>query len=70
MSFEIDEYGCSTGKISSVQDTCFDFRVGKAIGKDIDANCEQIRFGAGYDHNFILKKCIMMAEEGCRGKKW
>lgn len=53
---EIDEYGCSTGKISSVQDTCFDFRVGKAIGKDIDANCEQIRFGPGYDHNFILKK--------------
>jgi len=53
---DIDGDGCSSGKISSVSNTCFDFREGKEIGKDINDDCEQIKFGAGFDHNFILKK--------------
>ena len=36
--------------------TPFDFRTEKAIGKDIDADDEQIKNGAGYDHCFVLNK--------------
>lgn len=49
-----------TGEIRFVKDTPFDFRTAKAIGKDIDADDEQIRNGNGYDHCFVLNK----AEEG------
>ena len=28
----------------------------KPIGKEIDSNDEQIVYGGGYDHNFILNK--------------
>jgi aldose 1-epimerase len=34
----------------------FDFRNPKAIAIGIDSNEEQIIFGGGYDHNFVLKK--------------
>lgn len=43
-----------TGKILPVEGTPFDFRKGKEIGRDIDADCPQIKNGKGYDHNFIL----------------
>ena len=45
-----------TGKIIPVEGTAFDFREWKAIGKDIDADDPNIRNGAGYDHNFILRQ--------------
>lgn len=32
----------------------FDFRKGKRIGEEIDADDEQLRTGLGYDHNFVL----------------
>lgn len=37
-----------------VSGTPFDFREGKMLGIDIDADNEQIAFGGGYDHNFII----------------
>lgn len=40
--------------IYPVEHTAFDFRSGKKIGKDIDADDEQLKFGGGYDHNFVL----------------
>lgn len=43
-----------TGKIVPVANTPFDFTKPKAIGKDIEADNEQLRFGKGYDHNFVL----------------
>lgn len=43
-----------TGKIEKVMDTPFDFTSPKAIGKDVDADVEQIKMGKGYDHNFVL----------------
>ena len=47
--------GClPTGKLLGVGGTPFDFREGKAIGADIDADDEQLRRGNGYDHNFCL----------------
>lgn len=42
------------GRILSVSGTVFDFTEPKKVGKDIDADEEQIRFGTGYDHNFII----------------
>lgn len=43
-----------TGEIRSVEGTPFDFRTSKRIGRDIDAEDEQIRFGRGYDHNWVF----------------
>ncbi|MGZ5190462.1 MAG: aldose epimerase family protein, partial [Flavisolibacter sp.] len=40
--------------IFPVEGTPFDFRKSKTIGKNITDDDEQLRFGAGYDHNFIL----------------
>ncbi len=43
-----------TGELRPVEGTPFDFRTPTAIGERIDADNEQIRFGPGYDHNFVL----------------
>ncbi len=37
-----------------VAGTPFDFREDKMLGRDINADNEQIAFGGGYDHNFII----------------
>ncbi|MBO4597767.1 MAG: galactose mutarotase [Bacteroidaceae bacterium] len=52
----IDDTCIPTGEILKVDDTPFDFRMPKPIGKDIDAEDEQIKNGAGYDHCFVLNK--------------
>jgi aldose 1-epimerase len=43
-----------TGKLQSVAGTPFDFKTPTAIGARINADDEQIKFGLGYDHNFVL----------------
>lgn len=43
-----------TGDLRPVEGTPFDFRTPVAIGKRIDQPDEQLRFGRGYDHNFVL----------------
>ncbi|HEY1657236.1 MAG TPA: aldose epimerase family protein [Candidatus Sulfotelmatobacter sp.] len=43
-----------TGEIKSVEGTPFDFRKSHAIGGRINASDEQLRFGMGYDQNFVL----------------
>lgn len=45
-----------TGAFMPVADTPFDFRQPHAIGERIDADHEQLRFGQGYDHNFVLRR--------------
>jgi aldose 1-epimerase len=45
-----------TGELRSVEGTPFDFRKPTAIGARIDAQDEQIKFGEGYDHNFVLNR--------------
>lgn len=52
----IDETSIPTGEILKVAGTPFDFRTAKPVGQDIDADHEQIRNGAGYDHCFVLNK--------------
>jgi aldose 1-epimerase len=43
-----------TGELKPVEGTPFDFRKPTAIGARIDAKDEQIKYGGGYDHNFVL----------------
>jgi len=45
-----------TGKIQTVKGTPFDFTTPKAIGARINEQNEQLAFGKGYDHNFVLNK--------------
>ena len=50
----IDENAIPLGFLAEVEDTPFDFRKPKMIGKDIDAPHEQLAAGKGYDHNFAI----------------
>lgn len=43
-----------TGELRPVAGTAFDFLTPKIIGKDINEPDEQLRFGKGYDHNWVL----------------
>ncbi len=43
-----------TGELSPINETPFDFRVAKLIGKDIASEDEQLQYGQGYDHNWVL----------------
>jgi aldose 1-epimerase len=45
-----------TGKLQSVSGTPFDFRKATAIGTRIDADDQQLKFGKGYDHNWVLER--------------
>ena len=46
-----------TGELMPVQGTPFDFRTPHAIGERVDQRQNtQIRFGNGYDHNFVLNR--------------
>ncbi len=50
----VDSTFMTTGEIIPVKDTPIDFTVEKTIGKDIDSEFIQIKYGKGYDHNFVL----------------
>lgn len=58
----VDETLIPTGEIAKVAGTPFDFTSPKEIGKDIDAENEQLERGLGYDHNWVLNN----QEEGFR----
>lgn len=50
----VDKNLIPTGQLLSVADTPFDFRMPHEIGERIDSANEQLSFGKGYDHNFVL----------------
>ena len=52
----IDRTLIPTGELRKVENTPFDFRKQAVIGARIDADDEQIKFGNGYDHNFVLNR--------------
>jgi len=52
----VDEGLIPTGELRPVEGTPFDFRTSTPIGARIDAGDEQIKFGGGYDHNFVLNR--------------
>lgn len=50
----VDQTLIPTGQISSVRNTPFDFRKPAEIGLRINEKNEQLAFGKGYDHNWVL----------------
>ena len=50
----VDESLIPTGELRSVEGTPFDFRKPTAIGARIQQDDTQLKFGNGYDHNFVL----------------
>ncbi|MCD8075373.1 MAG: galactose mutarotase [Lachnospiraceae bacterium] len=50
----IDFQAIPTGEIAPVAGTPMDFLTGKAIGLDVDADFEQLKFVGGFDHNYVL----------------
>ena len=59
----VDATLCPTGAFMAVENTPFDFRQPKAIGKDIDADHPQLVLGLGYDHNFCLNNPMKNMKE-------
>jgi len=45
-----------TGKLEPVKGTPFDFTTPATVGSRINDKHEQLTFGLGYDHNFVLNK--------------
>jgi aldose 1-epimerase len=45
-----------TGELRPVDNTPFDFRTPTAIGARIEQDDEQLKFGKGYDHNWVVNK--------------
>jgi aldose 1-epimerase len=49
-----DANSIPTGELRSVAGTPFDFRRATAIGARIEQDDEQLKFGRGYDHTFVI----------------
>ena len=45
-----------TGEILPVEGTPFDFNTAQTIGARIDADHQQIQYGGGYDHNYVVNE--------------
>ena len=52
----VDSTSIPTGEMTSVTGTPFDFTTAKSIGRDIGKKDEQLEFGLGFDHNFVLNR--------------
>ncbi len=53
----VDETLIPTGEVRPVEGTPFDFREPRGVGDRVrDARDEQIMFGKGYDHNFVVAR--------------
>src|SRR5699024_7452485 len=52
----VDSALIPTGKLVPVKDTPFDFTESTPIGQRVDQPNEQLAYGSGYDHNFVLNK--------------
>lgn len=50
----VDSTLIPTGEIENVTGNPFDFTELKAIGRDINLNNQQLKYGKGYDHNYVL----------------
>jgi aldose 1-epimerase len=52
----VDKGLIPTGELRPVSGTAFDFRIAKPIGRDIGMKDQQLEYGLGYDHNWVLNK--------------
>ena len=54
----VDSTLIPTGVLQPVENTPFDFRTATAIGARIGQDDEQLKFGKGYDHNWVINKTM------------
>lgn len=52
----VNEVLIPTGKLMPVEGSPFDFTKATNIGERINADNEQLKFGKGYDHNWVLNR--------------
>ncbi|HEY0732198.1 MAG TPA: aldose epimerase family protein [Chitinophagaceae bacterium] len=52
----VDETLIPSGNLASVEETPFDFRKADNIGRRMHDDDQQLKYGGGYDHNFVLNK--------------
>jgi aldose 1-epimerase len=52
----VDDGLIPTGELKPVKGTPFDFTKATAIGARIDQDDQQLKYGKGYDHNWVLNK--------------
>ena len=52
----VDPLLIPTEKLADVEKTPMDFRTSTRIGLHINDNTEQLRYGRGYDHNWVLNR--------------
>lgn len=52
----MDEVSIPTGEIAKVEGTPMDFRTPHVVGERIDDKFQQLVYGAGYDHCYVLNK--------------
>ena len=52
----MDETSIPTGEIAPVDGTPMDFRTPHTVGERIDEPFQQLTYGAGYDHCYVLRK--------------
>ncbi|WP_243392492.1 aldose epimerase family protein [Solitalea longa] len=65
----VDSTLIPSGELAPVTGTPFDFRIAEKIGFCISATNDQLRFGKGYDHNYVLNPSkILPAAEVCGDK--
>ena len=62
----VDSTLIPTGELKPVEGTPFDFRTPTAIGARIGQDDEQLKFGGGYDHNWVVNK--PMGQLGLMGR--
>ena len=53
---EIDPELIPTGRLNSVENTPLDFRNSTPVGRRINDAHQQLKYGSGYDHNWVLNK--------------
>jgi len=59
----VDSVLIPTGKVEKVAGTPFDFTTSHTIGERVNAADQQIVFGKGYDHSFVLTAKAVVGEQ-------
>lgn len=52
----VDDGLIPTGEIATVENSPFDFQKTIAIGERVDTENQQLKYGLGYDHNYVLNQ--------------
>lgn len=64
-----DEKAIPTGELRSVAGTPFDFRRATTVGARIGQDDEQLKFGKGYDHTFVINGRAGMLRRAARASE-